>query len=240
METRDGAWMSGNANEFQRGGWREGKNQRSLNFQGNQVREPWQGWKCQHGPLKKQAHGITVTRDKWIKGTERSRGNDREKKKIGGGMTDRGIRRGAGRTWRLEDSGLFEKQRLRVQVPTMWLWPSVMQISPLRHRSPECCPSPCLCDSQRDYPISPSPVKSFTLVDQRECVCVGGRGVFVSLLPQVCSRDETRLVSLLLFVSVAFHLNMWSKALTRLCCLFLLTCALLFCLRRPHRFIGTV
>lgn len=46
-------------------------------------------------------------------------------------MIDKGIKRGAGLTWRLEDSGPFEKQRLRVQVPTMWLWPSVMQISPL-------------------------------------------------------------------------------------------------------------
>lgn len=34
----------------------------------------------------------------------------------GGGMTDRWRI-----TCRLEDTGPFEKQRLRVQVPTMWL-----------------------------------------------------------------------------------------------------------------------
>lgn len=77
---------------------REVKNQRSLNFEGKQAREPWQGWKCQYRPFKKQGHGITAMRDKWIKETERGRGNDGEKKKIGGGMTDRGIKRRTGLT----------------------------------------------------------------------------------------------------------------------------------------------
>lgn len=152
---------------------REVNNERSLYFKGKQMMEPWQSWKYQHRPLKKQGQGITATRDKWIKKTERGRGDEKKKKNIGGGMTDRWIKREAGLTWWLEDSGLFEKLRLRVQVPTMWLWPTVMQISPLRQGSPGCCPSVCVT-AWLSY-IS-FPVKSFLLEDQcmcvRLCVCV--------------------------------------------------------------------
>lgn len=36
-------------------------------------------------------------------------------------MTDRWVKGRERLTRRLKDTGLFEKQRLRVQVPTMWL-----------------------------------------------------------------------------------------------------------------------
>lgn len=88
-------------------------------------------------------------------------------------MTDRQIKREAGLTWRLEDRGPFEKLRLRVQVPTMWLWPTVMQISPLRRGSPGRCPSVSVWVTAWLSYIA-FPCGLLMPEDQHGCVCFWG------------------------------------------------------------------
>lgn len=86
-----------------------------------------QRWKYQRTEQIKGGHGI-MAEIKWTKkrqsGSKRRKGKIKERKerRQGRWKSDRSRdKRRNEANLKAEDSGSFEKQRLRVQVPTMWL-----------------------------------------------------------------------------------------------------------------------